>query len=122
MITLQELDSSTPLHAQLQEKTGPVVVVNTFIAPEGEVDAVLAAWELDAKYMKSQPGFVSAQLHRGIGSSRALVNVATWESTEALRDALTAPEFQATLERYPAGTVASPHIFRKVAVDGVCVG
>jgi hypothetical protein len=31
------------------------------------------------------------------------------------------PEFQSRLTHYPSSSVASPHLFRKVAVPGVCV-
>ena len=31
------------------------------------------------------------------------------------------PEFQAKLGQYPPSAVASPHLFRKVAVPGICV-
>lgn len=121
MIRLEELDSSTPFLSQLQEVTGPVTFVNVFTAPEGEVDAVMAAWEVDASLMKAKPGFISAQLHRGTGTSRVLVNIAVWETTESLAAAFTSPEFQDTLSRYPDGTVASPHVVQKVGIPGVCV-
>ena len=32
------------------------------------------------------------------------------------------PEFQEALSAYPESAVASPHLFRKVAVPGVCTG
>lgn len=121
MIHRAELDDAAPFVGQLQESAGPIVLINTFHAPDGAVDDVIAAWKTDATYMKSCPGLISIQLHRGIGSSRTLVNVAVWESTDALRAAFESPEFQATLDRYPEGTVACPHVFQKVAVDGVCV-
>lgn len=37
MIKLEELDDSTPLRSQLRETTGPITLMNVFIAPEGEV-------------------------------------------------------------------------------------
>jgi hypothetical protein len=39
----------------------------------------------------------------------------------AFRAAFTDPGFQATFARYPDSTVASPHLFQKVAVPGICV-
>lgn len=32
-----------------------------------DADEFLKAWEADATYFKSQPGLISAQLHKGIG-------------------------------------------------------
>jgi hypothetical protein len=50
-----------------------------------------------------------------------LVNVAVWESVDAFRRAFSDPEFRARLGDYPPSTVASPHLFTKVAVPGICV-
>lgn len=121
MIKLVELDDSTPFLSQLQESTGPVTLVNVLIAPEGEIDAVIAVWEVDATLMKAKPGFISTQLHRGTGSSRVLVNMAVWESADLLGQAFASPEFQNTLGRYPDGTVAMPHVLQKIGIAGVCV-
>ena len=49
------------------------------------------------------------------------VNHAVWESVQAFRDAFGDPQFQATFAGYPDSTVASPHLFQKVAVPGICV-
>jgi heme-degrading monooxygenase HmoA len=48
----------------------------------------LNAWANDAAYLRSQPGFISAQLHLGIGSSTLMINFAVWESTAHLKEAL----------------------------------
>jgi heme-degrading monooxygenase HmoA len=71
--------------------------------------------------MKRQPGFISAQLHRGIGGSRVFVNYAVWESTGHFKRAFRNLEFQSKLGDSPPSTVASPHLFRKVAVPDICV-
>jgi hypothetical protein len=46
---------------------------------------------------------------------------AVWESTAAFRSAFSHPEFVAKLSAYPSSAVATPHLFQKVAVNGVCV-
>jgi heme-degrading monooxygenase HmoA len=71
--------------------------------------------------MKRQPRFISTQLHRATGESPTYLNYAVWESTAHFRTAFSHPEFQAGLAAYPLSTVASPHLFQKVAVSGVCV-
>lgn len=121
MFKIENLDDSTSFMAQLQEKTGPIVLINTFLVPAGTVEQVMKSWQEDSSFMKVQPGFISAQLHRGIASSRLLVNVSVWETSEALKDAFSSPEFQDKAKRYPDGIVVFPHIFQKVAIDGVCV-
>jgi heme-degrading monooxygenase HmoA len=92
MLQLAEMDDRVRLADQLSGEVGPVILVNTFrVAPE-DVDALLAAWAADAAYLKGQPGFISAQLHRGIGGSGVFCNLAVWESVQAFRDAFGAPQ------------------------------
>jgi heme-degrading monooxygenase HmoA len=71
--------------------------------------------------MKQQPGFISTQLHRGIGGSSVFVNYAVWESVEHFKGAFSDPEFQAKMKDYPSSAEASPHLLKKVAVPGICV-
>jgi heme-degrading monooxygenase HmoA len=121
MLSVQEMDDRVSIRDQLSQEIGPVILINTFkVAPE-DADALLDAWAADAAYMKQQPGFISTQLHRGVGGSSVFLNYAVWESVEAFRAAFTNPEFQATFALYPDTTVASPHLFQKVAVPGICV-
>lgn len=123
MIELRDLDVSTPFLAQLQaaDDGQPVTLVNAFVAPEGKIDEVIDVWRQDSVIMKAQPGFISAQLYRGIGDSRILTNVAVWENLTCLRDAFMREEFQKTLTLYPDESIAHPIVVRKVAVPGVCV-
>jgi hypothetical protein len=76
MLNLKNLDASTPFLSQHNVPTGPVTIVNTFVAPEGKEDEVLAAWTADAQYMKSTGQLLAVQLYRGIGGSRLFTNVA----------------------------------------------
>jgi heme-degrading monooxygenase HmoA len=116
-----DLDPSTPLSSQFQTKTGPIVLINTIIVPRENMEEFLTIYREDAAFMKGSPGLISTQLHRGTADSQLLVNVAIWESTEALFTAYTQPEFQKAAGKYPEGVTAYPHIFEKVAVEGVCV-
>jgi heme-degrading monooxygenase HmoA len=120
-IKLAEMDERVSYVQQLQQETGPVVLINTFMVPPEDADRLLQVWTEDAAFMKQQPGFISTQLHRGIAGSTTFVNVAVWESATALRAAFTSPEFQAHAAHYPDSAVAQPHLFQKVAVPGICV-
>jgi heme-degrading monooxygenase HmoA len=122
MLTLKNLDDSTPFVSQHNVETGPVTIINTFVAPEGKTDEVLAAWAADAQYMKDTGNLLAVQLYRGIGGSRLFTNVAVWKSPAALRAAFNTPEFAKHTEQYPAGTLAYPHLYQKVAVEGICGG
>jgi heme-degrading monooxygenase HmoA len=120
MLSLRPLDERVPLQQQLGAEASPAILINVFtVAPE-DVDGLLAAWERDANWMKRQPGFISTQLHRGIGGSCTFLNYAVWESVDHFRPAFTHPEFRGALAAYPSSVVASPHLFEKVAVPNLC--
>jgi heme-degrading monooxygenase HmoA len=120
-VQLKELDERVMFREQLQQDTGPVVLINVFnVAPE-DTESLLQAWAEDAAFMKQQPGYISTQLHRGVAGSTTFINVAVWESARALARAFGSPEFQARTARYPDSAVAAPHLFEKVAVAGICV-
>jgi heme-degrading monooxygenase HmoA len=97
------------------------VLVNVFTLDKQDEQTFLEAWQDDALFMKTQPGFISTQLHRAIGESPTYLNYAVWESTAAFRDAFGRPEFRAKLSAYPPSAVASPHLFQKIAAPGICV-
>ena len=121
MSRLRSLDPSFPIERQLGVEAGPVVLVNVFTLDTADEDALLQSWQDDAKFMKRQPGFISTQLHRAIGESPTYLNYAVWESTARFRAAFMHPEFLAKISRYPTSVVATPHLFQKVAVPGICV-
>lgn len=106
---------------QLQHDTGPVVLINQFNVDPGDSERLLEVWADDAAFMKQQSGFISTQLHRGIGGSTTFMNVAVWESARALGEAFRSPGFQERAGRYPDSAVAAPHVFERLAVPGVCV-
>jgi len=117
-----EMDKHVTIYDQLKEEGGgPVVLINVFTVKPEEADQLMAAWADDAAYMKRQPGFISTQLHRGIAGSGAFLNYAVWESVEHFRQAFENPGFRAKLNHYPASAAASPHLFRKAAIPGICV-
>jgi heme-degrading monooxygenase HmoA len=120
-LAIRPMDPTFPIDAQLAVDASPVVLINVFTLDKADEQALLKAWEHDAQFMKQQPGFISTQLHRAIGESPTYLNYAVWESTTSFRAAFTNPEFLARLSSYPPSAVATPHLFRKVAVPGICV-
>jgi heme-degrading monooxygenase HmoA len=114
------MDDQVSLLQQVQEDGGPVVLINQFSMAPADTGRFLEAWADDAAFMKQQPGFISTQLHQGTAGSTTFINVAVWESAQALGQAFSSPQFQARAARYPGGTVAAPHVFKKVAVPGIC--
>jgi len=121
MSLLRPLDPNFPIERQLGIETGPVVLANVFTLDKADEPRFLEVWQDDAAFMKRQPGFISTQLHRALGDSPTYLNYAVWESTAAFRAAFSNPDFQARISAYPPSAVATPHLFQKVAVPGVCV-
>jgi len=121
MVKFVEMDESVTLLAQMEDNKAPVILINKFNVKPEEADKFLKAWAEDAAYFKQRPGFISTQLHRGLGGSSVFVNYAVWESTEHFKNAVNSPEFKSNLADYPDSTIASPHLFEKVAVPGICV-
>jgi heme-degrading monooxygenase HmoA len=122
MLQIQPIDAKVPIYEQLSSDESPVVLVNIFHVEEKDVSALLDAWESDANWMKQQRGFLSTQLHQGIGGSTVFMNYAVWESVAHFRAAFGHPEFKQALGKYPSSVVASPHLFRRVAVPNLCAG
>ena len=120
MLSLRPLDERVPIQQQLTATASPAVLINIFSVAPADVDALLAAWEHDANWMKKQSGYISTQLHRGIGGSCTFLNYAVWESVEHFRQAFTNPEFRGALAAYPSSVVATPHLFAMVGVANLC--
>ena len=70
MPQLVEMDRHVSLFEQMEEQVGSVILINTFTVEPEEADQLQEAWASDAAFMKQQPGFISTQLHRGIGGAR----------------------------------------------------
>ncbi|MGO7136411.1 antibiotic biosynthesis monooxygenase [Rhizobium leguminosarum] len=121
MSLMRPLDPNFPIERQVALDASPVVLVNVFTLDKADEQTFLQAWQADADFMKRQPGYISTQLHRAVGESPTYFNYAVWDSTADFRAAFTHPEFRAKLSAYPPSAVASPHLFQKVAVPGLCV-
>lgn len=123
MINFEEMDKIVSIEHQLSDQSSePVVLINVFTVDPEDVDQLFEAWKSDSSYFMKQPGFISTQLHKGIQGSTTFLNYAIWETVGQFRAAFTNPEFHAKLASYPDSATASPHLFRKVAVPGMCLG
>jgi quinol monooxygenase YgiN len=122
MAKFVEMDDRVTLSTQMEQIVGPVILINKIGVNPNNIDQFLKAWRKDATIMKQQPGFISAQLYRGIAGSCTFINYAVWETSEHYKKAFTRPTNPSlsTLMDFPAVTV-SPHLFWKVAVPGICV-
>ena len=72
MVKIIEMDENVTLRAQLEEDVGSVILLNKFTVKTEDVDQFLKVFATTTEMFKRQPGFISAQLHRGIGGSDVL--------------------------------------------------
>ncbi|QXQ07345.1 antibiotic biosynthesis monooxygenase [Sphingosinicellaceae bacterium] len=123
MMQHEELDPSCPLRSQYADRTGlTTVLLNVFRVDLKDEAAFRQAWQQDAEFFKKQPGYISAQLHRGIGDSRMWFNYAVFENTSTFAATNDQPEFGPLRGGYPDSAVAHPHLFRRIRIPGICVG
>jgi quinol monooxygenase YgiN len=127
MVKIVELDEKVTLSTQLEGdgggsgNGGAVILLNKFTVQPEDVDEFLKVFQATTKVMKQQPGFISAQLHRGIAGSSTFFNYAVFESAEHFKRAFNTPEFRSSMATLPPNTVMSPHLFKRVAVPDICV-
>lgn len=124
MAKFVEMDDKITLNDQMEiQHNGQVILINKFNVNSDEVEQFLKGWEEDATKFKEQTGFISAQLHKGIGESTVFINYAVWESLKHFKNAVDnviGPDPQSTLGKYPKSLMISPHLFKKVSVPGIC--
>ena len=130
MVKIVDMDEKVTLSTQLEGDVddddddgggGAVILLNKFTVQPEDVDEFLKVFQATTKVMKQQPGFISAQLHRGIAGSSTFFNYAVFESAEHFKRAFNTPEFRSSMARLPPNTEMSPHLFKKVAVPDICV-
>ncbi len=123
MLKMEELDEQVPFERQLQDhRDEPVVLMILFTMDAEDVEAFKTAWARDAAFTKSQPGFISAQLHQGIEGSTTFLDYAVFESVATFAAMTRQPEFGPLRQIYPDRATASLHLFRRVAIAGICLG
>lgn len=73
-----------------ETKDGTVVLITTFIVPAAMENAFLQWWRMLRFMIGSQPGFVTATLHRSLDERERyrFINVAEWRTGDLQRDAM----------------------------------
>lgn len=99
-----------------------VIVINGFTVPAAESERFLERWSEAARVMAQQPGLVRARMHRALiaEAQPRFVNVAEWESRDALNRALAVPEFGGSTQRLldDPGLHVTPHpLLYEVAME-----
>ena len=121
MVKVIEFDETVTLKTQLEEDVGSVILIDKFTVNPEDVDHFLKTWASVSEIVKKHPGVISTQLHRGIAGSCVFVGYIVFESTATINQLYNSPEFQSKISEYPGSVVVTAHIFKKVAVPGICV-
>jgi heme-degrading monooxygenase HmoA len=94
------MDENITLKSQLEEDVGSVILLNKFTVKPEDVDQFLKIFAATTEIFKQQPGFISTQLHRGIGNSTTFFNYVIWESAEHFKRAFDRPAFRSRMATY----------------------
>ena len=78
---------------EIRENNGVVTQITTVKVPADNQSEVLELMKERARFMASQPGFVSVSLHRSEDGSH-VVNYVQWKNREQLKAAHHSPEFR----------------------------
>jgi quinol monooxygenase YgiN len=99
------------------EKDAPVVtLINVFTVDPGRQDELVQLLD-DAteQVMRKLPGFVSANIHRGL-DGRHVANYAQWASREAMEAMLANPEAQHHMRLAASMAQYAPNLYRVASV------
>jgi heme-degrading monooxygenase HmoA len=83
--------------SEIAQSNGICTQITTVKLPAGNQDEVLGLMKERARFMATQPGFISVNLHRSKDGSH-VVNYVQWTSPDKLKAAHQAPEFR---KRWP---------------------
>jgi len=83
----------------IRENTGIVTQITTVKLPPDNQDEVLNLMAERARFMATQPGFISVNLHRSKDGSH-VVNYIQWANAEKLSAAHHSPEFRKKWPRF----------------------
>lgn len=93
-----------------------VTMLNVFVVPDGSEDEFLANWRETTSVFSKNMGLIETHMHRNTGEGGGdptfkFINIATWESPEAFRDAHVA--YQPAEEKM-TGVKFHPAIYKSV--------
>lgn len=113
MPKIVDLDENVDIKTQLEENVRVVILVNKFVVKPTDRVQFLKVFEKTTKFMKTQPSFIAAQLHKGIAGSHTFFIYAVWESGEHFKKAFNNSEFQSSMGEPPSDTLMSPTCVRQ---------
>jgi heme-degrading monooxygenase HmoA len=101
---------------QIQAGQQPVTQITIIEAEPGKQAEALSVMKQRARFMQSQPGFISISLHRSL-DGRRIVNYIQWENRDLLHAAHQSPEFRKAWGRFEGLTDdIDPHLYEVAVV------
>ena len=100
---------SVTLGEQFEADVGAVILMNKFNVRRDEVEEFIKVFADTTKVFKQQPGFLSAQLHRGIAGICTFISHVGWESVAHFRQAFDKPEFRENMVKVLPITVSTSY-------------
>ena len=94
-----EQESEADLYRWADDKG--VFMINVITVPEAESEEFLKRWDRITEYMCRQPGFIRTNLYRRFDNPERWVNVAVFESTDAIRAAFLTEDFERLTKDHP---------------------
>jgi heme-degrading monooxygenase HmoA len=100
-----------------------VTLIDVFEVPPGKEAETVAAWEAARDFLAERPGYVSTALHRAPAPDARfrLINVATWESADAVRAAIAAMQRAGAFPNVE-GLGVDPALYEIVRTDAPAAG
>jgi heme-degrading monooxygenase HmoA len=94
------------------DKDRDAITQITIVEPEaGKQDEALALMAERARFMSSQPGFISIDLFRSLDGKR-IINCLRWQNQALLQSAHHSPEFRKEWNRFDQMTGSiDPHLY-----------
>jgi quinol monooxygenase YgiN len=101
--------------AEIRTGRDVVTLINVFtVAPERQQPLIELLVEATEAVMRHRPGFVSANIHKGLDGTR-VVNYAQWRSRADFEAMLADPAAQAHMGRARELATNEPHLYEVVA-------
>ena len=108
---------------EIAQDKGVVTQITTVELPSGKQDEVLNLMKQRARFMATQPGFVSINLHRSKDGTH-VVNYIQWRDADTLAAAHHSPEFRKKWPQFgkiAEDTLQCPYHGFRYGITGRCV-
>ncbi|WP_341760004.1 antibiotic biosynthesis monooxygenase family protein [Candidatus Endowatersipora endosymbiont of Watersipora subatra] len=88
------------MNKAIAKKSNSAILVTFFSVPAGKEEESIKYWENTAKFLRSQPGYISSELHQALSSNAKfpLVNISKWDTIDSFDKATIAMNKSSTIK------------------------